>query len=342
MARVKHPMAAWRTYVPLAAIPILIIAPFALNSYYVFLLTIALCYGLLAVSLDLQWGFTGLINFGAAAAFGIGAYSYALLSTWTGITSLWLLFPCAAIMGALYSIIVGLPAFIARSLPLYYALLTMAGALLLGQLAITVSFTGGSDGINGLPVPDVGFPGAAAIGISDTLQMYFLVLGIVAITMLICMWLVRSPFGRVLRAIRQDEPRTTALGYSTIRFKVTIVALSGAVAALGGALFGAVNGSINPTLFGLTVSLSAFIWVAVGGQGTLWGPFLAAVVLHLAEAYMSTINTDLYLVAIALIFVLVVLLLPQGLAGLARDKMRRSPRRTRQTAQAPAPLAGER
>lgn len=332
-----------RRYVPIAILPIvLVLVPFVAESYWVFLLSVALCFGLLAVSLDLQWGYTGLINFGAAAAFGIGAYAYALLSPWWHITSLWILLPCAGLLGAVYAVAVGLPAFLARSLPLYYALLTMAASLLLGQFAITASFTGGSDGINGLPAPDLALPGMASLSMTDSLQMYFVVLAIAAVGFMACVWLVRSPFGRVLSAIREDENRTLALGYPVVRFKVMIVAISGAMAALGGALFGAVNGSINPTLFALTISLSAFIWVAVGGHGTLWGPFLAAVCLSLAEAYMSTINSDLYLVVIALIFILVVLLLPQGIAGLTRERLRRSPRRSRESVSASLPVGDAR
>jgi len=328
----SKPHSLGRKYLPAAVIPIvLVLVPYVAEPYWVFLLSLALCYGLLAVSLDLQWGFTGLINFGAAAAFGIGAYAYALLSSWWHITSLWVLLPCAGILGAVYAIAVGLPAFLARSLPLYYALLTMAASLLLGQIAVTASFTGGSDGINNLPAPDLALPGMAPIIITDPRQAYFVVLGIAALSFIACVWLVRSPFGRVLSAIRHDENRTQALGYPIVRFKVMIAAASGAMAALGGALFGAVNASINPTLFALTLSLSAFIWVAVGGHGTLWGPFLAALGLNLAEAYMSKVNSDLYLVAIALIFIVVVLFLPQGIAGLTRDRLRRSPSRTRES-----------
>jgi urea transport system permease protein len=139
-----------------------------------------------------------------------------------------------------------------------------------------------------------------------------------------------------LEGVRQDEHRTSALGYSTIKYKLVVVALSGFLAGVGGGLFSVVNGSINPTLFGLSVSLLAFIWVAIGGQGTIWGPFTAAVVLNVLEAYMSTVNSDLYLVVLALIFVVVVLLLPTGLAGLLVKRFRTSPRRSRR------PLSPER
>lgn len=299
--------------------------PEVASSFGVFVMAIAICYGLLAMSLDLQWGYAGLINFGPAAYFGIGAYGYALLtSEVSGFGSAWAAVPAAVLITAAFAVVISFPAFRGRALPLYYALLTLAVALLLGQYAtIADSLTGGSDGLVGIAPLDLSIGGLFTFAAVDPAQAYYVVLAVTAVVFAVLLWIVSGSFGRAVRAIRADEAKCESLGYSAPRYKLIMAALGGAVGGLSGALYAGVNGQLDPSVFGVTLGLQVFVWVAIGGQGTLWGPLLAAVLLQLAESYFSSITTDLYLIIVAAIFVVAVIALPDGVAGGLRRLLRR-------------------
>jgi branched-chain amino acid transport system permease protein len=302
-----------------AVILLAAVLPAVASPYGVFVLAIALVYGLLAISLDLQWGYSGLINFGPAGYFGVGAYAYALLGTRAGVVSVYLLLPAAMAAGALAAVVISWPAFRARTLPMYYALLTLSAALLLGQyVSIAYGVTNGTNGINTIPPLDFSIPGVLHWTAFSQTGAYYVVLVLVAVVFLLLLWMVSSAFGRAVRAIREDEVKCETLGYPVRRWKLIMAMAGGAVGALAGALFAGVNGSIDPGVFGVALSVQVFIWVALGGQGTLWGPLLAAVLLTEAESYLSEVTTDLYLIIIAALFVLAVIFLPTGIAGALR------------------------
>lgn len=310
----------WQLALGLAILAALVVVGPMLGYYNVFLLTTALIYSQLAMTLDLQWGYGGLINFGAAAPFGVGAYVYALLAQRGGLfSSAYLALAAAMAACVLFALVIGFPAFRARTLPLYYALLTLAAALLLSEYVTIVKFTNGSNGINGVPPLDLSLPPLFHFQPAIGLQSYDVTLGITAALFLVSWWLTRSPFGRAMRAMREDDRRCEALGYPILRYKLILSSFAFALAGLAGGLFAAMNGSIDPSLLGVALSLQAFIWVALGGQGTLWGPMVAAIAITLVQNYLSSLSANLYLVILSLAFVLGVLVLPGGLAGLLRS-----------------------
>jgi urea transport system permease protein len=128
--------------------------------------------------------------------------------------------------------------------------------------------------------------------------------------------LTRSRFGRVLVAIRDDEEKVATLGYSVAGVKLVVAAIAGALGALAGALYVPLIGTAHPSLFGIALSVQAYVWVAVGGQGTLIGPIVATLVLKLLENRLRGISADGYVMILAAVFILVVIFLPKGIAGL--------------------------
>jgi ABC-type branched-subunit amino acid transport system permease subunit len=310
------PRTGW-TVAAVAVLALLVGAPALLTEYSLFILSVGLTYGLLAMSLDLQWGYSGLINFGPTAAFGVGGYAYAVLTDrYDAFASAWLAAPAAVLLATAVTAALGYPAFKARALSLYYALLTLAGVLLLGKIALLAEgITQGSDGINGIAPLDLSIPGVFEFVAFDVASAFevIVVLGLVAALALRAT--VTSAFGRALVAVKADEERAESLGYDVVRLKLMATTIAGAVAGLAGVLYVGANGSLDPTVFGAALAIQTFVWVAVGGQGTLWGPLVAAVGLHFADSWLSDVTIDLYLIIIAAVFLLVVLFAPRGIAG---------------------------
>jgi urea ABC transporter permease protein UrtC len=292
------------------------------DPFGLFIVSSALVLSLLALSIDLQWGFTGILNLGPAAYLGLGAYTYAIVQRRVDVGSpTYLALGLAILLGVMLAVIVAYPAFRARTLPIYYALITLAVALIL-QRWTTVSYdlTGGSNGITGIPLPDFSLPGID-LKMTNTEQFFPLAVGVVVVAYLICLRITRSRFGRVLTAIRDDEDKVSTLGYNVAGTKLVVAAIAGALGALAGALYAPLAGTAHPSLFGIALSIQAYVWVAVGGQGTLLGPILAAVALKLLENRLRGVSADGYVMILAAVFMLVVIFLPRGIAGLIEDEV---------------------
>jgi ABC-type branched-subunit amino acid transport system permease subunit len=287
------------------------------DPFGLFIVSSALVLALLALSVDFQWGYAGILNLGPAAYLGLGAYTYALVQRKVAVGSpTWLAFGLAILLGILLAVVVAVPAFKARTLPVYYALITLAVALILQRwTAVSYDLTGGSNGITGIRLPDFSLPGLD-LKMTTTDQFFPLAAGVVIVAYLGLLWLTRSRFGRVMAAIRDDEEKSATLGYDVSGVKLVVAAIAGGVGALAGALYAPLAGTAHPSLFGIAFTIQAFVWVAVGGQGTLIGPLLAALSLKLLENQLRGISADGYVMVLAAIFILVVLFLPKGIAGL--------------------------
>jgi urea ABC transporter permease protein UrtC len=287
------------------------------DPFGLFIVSSALVLGLLALSVDLQWGYTGILNLGPAAWLGLGAYTYALTRREVdGAGATYLAFALAVLLGVLLAVVVAFPAFRARTLPIYFALITLAVSLILQRwTAVSYDLTGGSNGIIAIPLPDFSLPGVD-LALTSPEQFYPLAAGVVLAAYLGCLWLTRSRFGRVLTAIRDDEEKAATLGYNVAAVKLTVAAIAGALGALAGALYAPLAGTAHPSLFGVALSIQAYVWVAVGGQGTLIGPILAGIALKLLENRLRGVSADGYVMVLAAIFILVVIFLPRGIAGL--------------------------
>ncbi|MBS0243115.1 MAG: branched-chain amino acid ABC transporter permease [Proteobacteria bacterium] len=288
----------------------LIAAPFGLPVFAMTLLTELLILGLFAMSLDLMVGYTRLVSFGHAAAYGFGAYAsgYLLLNTSLPLP---VAVACAALLTGLLAIGVGWVCTLATGVS--FSMLTLAIAQLLYAVAFKwTSVTGGSDGLAGIPRRAGPF-GIAAL--TSKTGFYYMTLFCLVAAFLACRNLVQSPFGAVLRGIRENEPKTVSLGYDTRLYKIAVVAISYALGGLAGALYAPFAGFANTELLFWLFSGQVLIMVIVGGSGTLIGPILGAAFFMLLEHQLSS-YTEAWALFFGLIFIAVVLFAPEGIWGL--------------------------
>lgn len=293
--------------------------PFAVPPYAMTIIVEALIFGLFAMSLDLMVGYTRLYSFGHAAAYGLGAYSAALL-----LTHFHMPLPFGILLAVAVTALVAVPiAWVCtKSTGVSFAMLTLAFA----QLGYAMLFrfkdlTGGSDGIDGIPRP----PGPWGITWFAGKEGYFyLVLFSLIGSYLLCRAIVRSPFGAVLAAIRENEPKARALGYDTRAYKMAAVVLAYGFGGLAGALYAPFAGFASPELFFWLVSGRALIMVMVGGVGTLIGPILGGASFLFLEHELSQV-TDLWPLIFGAIFIAFIMLAPQGIWGLIAGRRARKP-----------------
>jgi branched-chain amino acid transport system permease protein len=306
-----------RALVMLAAIVLLAAAPFVLTPGPLGTLGRILYVGLLAASLDLLLGFTGLPSLGHAAYFGIGAYAAGLLARDVTVFAPALL-AVAAGAGLVAAVLTGWV--VARAHGIYFLMLTLAIGVLVHQYAETADFTGGSNGLFGIPPPNLGSEASAIV---DPAPKYWYILAVFALGFL-ALWLVsRSRFGLALRGIRDNEDRMRSLGYWVGGYKFAAYCIAGAVAGLAGSLVAADQGLVTPRDVGFTTSVLAIVAVIIGGAGSLWGPVLgAAVVVYVRDEVGVSLGGHGTLV-LGIVFILSVYLLPGGFAGLtARGRLR--------------------
>jgi branched-chain amino acid transport system permease protein len=295
--------------IALCAVALLLVAPLGLPAFAMTLLTELVILGLFAMSLDLMVGYTRLISFGHAAAYGLGAYAsgYILLHSELPL-------PVAVLMASLLTgviaIGVGWVCTLARGVS--FAMLTLAFAQLLYAISFKwTSVTGGSDGLAGIPRR----AGPFGLEVFTTKAgFYYLALACLVGAYLFCRALVKSPFGSVLRGIRDNEAKTISLGYNTRLYKIAIVAVAYALGGLAGALYAPFAGFANTELLFWLLSGQVLIMVMVGGAGTLIGPILGAAFFLLLEHQLSSF-TEAWALFFGLVFIVFVLFVPQGLWG---------------------------
>jgi branched-chain amino acid transport system permease protein len=302
----------------LLCMALLIAAPAALPPFAMTLLTELVILGLFAMSLDLMVGYTRLVSFGHAAAYGIGAYAsgYMLLNSSTPL--LFVVF-LAALMTGFIAIGVGWVCTLATGVS--FSMLTLAFAQLLYAIAFKwTSVTGGSDGLAGIPRR----PGPMDMTLLTTKTgFYYFALACLVGAYLLCRALVRSPFGAVLRGIRENVAKTLALGYNTRLYKIAVVAISYALGGLAGALYAPFAGFANTELLFWLLSGQVLIMVIVGGSGTLIGPIIGAAFFLILEHQLSS-YTEAWALFLGLVFIAVVLFAPQGIWGLATSRLGRT------------------
>jgi branched-chain amino acid transport system permease protein len=280
------------------------------------LVTEALIFGLFAMSLDLMVGYTRLYSFGHAAAYGLGAYSTALILLHFGLP-----LPIGILAGVAVSVVIAVPiAWVCtRSTGVSFAMLTLAFAQLgYAMLYRFKEFTGGSDGIGGIPRP------AGPFGLDffqGKVGYFYLVMFCLAASFVLCSVLVTSPFGAVLAGIRENEAKTRALGYNTRAYKIAVVVVAYGLGSLAGALYTPFAGFVAPELFFWLVSGRVLIMVVVGGAGTLIGPIIGGVFFVMLEHQLSEV-TELWPLAFGAIFIAFVILAPEGIWGLLTKYLR--------------------
>jgi len=300
---------SWRSALVLAALVALPALPF-MSQFYLLLAFDALLFGAIAMSLDLLIGYTGLVSFGHAAFFGLGAYSTAILLE-RGIVSLWVCLGFAALVVGLYALLVSYFSTARRGI--YFALLTLVFAEVVYTFFRYTQTFGGSDGIQGVPPAQL-LPGVA---IDTPLSNYYAVVVYLALAYVLCRVFVTSHFGKVLVAIRENEDRARFLGYNVQRYKIAVCMISALLTGIGGALYPGRSAFATPDLMLWTVSGEFIIMVMIGGLGTLAGPIIGGAFFVLLQEQVSS-YVDWYFMVIGLVLVFIVLFMPRGLLGFRR------------------------
>jgi branched-chain amino acid transport system permease protein len=286
------------------------IAPFV-SSYVLILITQALVLGIIAMSVDLLLGYTGLPSLGQAAYLGVGAYVTAILATKYGFglgAGFWLVIVFGILAGAATAALFGL--FAVRASGVYFLMITLALGMCVWGLAYRWnSLTGGDNGIN--------MPGRPAFGVSlsNDLYYFYLVLGFFAASLAALWVLVRSPFGRSLVGIRERELRMRILGYNTWLHKYIAFIIAGGFGGLAGVLWAHLTGIVSPSDVILTTSVDVLLMVVLGGPGTLVGGAIGAGVVVFLREYLATV-VPWWQYVLGAVYVLTILYLPGGLIGL--------------------------
>lgn len=295
------------------AVVALALLPLGLSSYQLGLVTKVLIFAIFAMSLDLVLGYTGLPSLGHAAYFGVGAYTVGLLALRVT-PNFWLGFGAGLAAAAATAALFGLLALRARGS--YFLMITLALAQVVWGIAFGWrGFTGGDDGLPGVPRPAAGLPWSFA----DGERFYYLVLVVFGLATAALATVVRSPFGRALVGIRESERRMAMLGYDTWRYKYVAFVLAGLFAGVAGNLFVYYNGFVSPAYLSIVLSATALIMVILGGAGTLLGPVVGSAAIVLLENVISA-HTQRWLLVLGLIYVAVTLFAPAGLVGLLRAR----------------------
>ena len=288
---------------------VLVTLPLILSPYYVGLVVKMMVFALFAMSLDLLLGYAGMPSLGHAAYFGMAAYTTGLLALKAGWT-VWLALPAGIAMAALTSVVFGLLAL--RTRGSYFLMITLALSQVLWGIAFGWrSLTGGDDGLPEVPRPDLSLPWS----MSDNTPFYYFVLLFFVVGTLVLVRIVASPFGYVLRGIRESETRMLVLGYNVWRYKLVAFVVAAAFAGLAGCLYVYFNRFVSPDYVHVVRSAEVLLMVILGGAGTLIGPAVGATLIVLLENLIST-YTERWVTVLGIIYVLVALLAPNGIAGL--------------------------
>jgi urea transport system permease protein len=308
-----------KTILYLGLLLIFAAVPFALGYYYTGMIQKFMIFGMFALSYNLIWGNAGLLSFGHSAFFAIGAYGVAVLSGHvTGAFSGYLAIAAGIMVPMLVGALIGYFVFYGKINGVYFGVITLAVAIVLQQVFVSASsLTGGDNGLFGYDLPNFGIPGVLDLSLSNEYVAYFTVLLASVVVIALCSWLTKSKFGRAVKAISLNEERMESLGYNTALYKMIMFAVSCGIAGLSGGLFTTV-GFVSPGLFGLAFSTQVIVWVAVGGKGTLWGPFIGAFVISILETVLSGFFVDIWFLILGVALVAIVLFWPNGIAGSMR------------------------
>jgi branched-chain amino acid transport system permease protein len=301
------------------AIAVLLVMPPFYTSYWVTLLTQMLIFAILAMSLDILLGYTGLSSFGHAGFFGVAGYTVAILSTRYKMGFLFCLISGIS-LSVLISMIFGF--LVAHAAGVYFLIITLALGMVLWGLAFRwVSMTGGDNGISGIMRPDIGLP----ILLKDPLTFYYIILICFMISLILMAVLIRSPFGHSLKGVRESETRMRVLGYHSWLHKYLAYVVSSAFAGFAGVFWAYFNGFISPFDMDLNASIEILLMVILGGPGTLIGPALGAGIIVFLKNFISA-YTQRWLLILGTIYILTILYAPQGLMNLLQDWLKKERR----------------
>ncbi|WP_037074332.1 ABC transporter permease subunit [Rhizobium leguminosarum] len=292
----------------LAALLLIVFGPMFLGRFSLNVLTRSMIYAMLAITVDLLWGYTGVLTFGQAAFFGVGAYATAMVLTHIGASPALLVVAlvAAVLVPLVLGLAVGWLSFYHGSTPLYATVISLVVPIVVTQLVFSGgTWTGSSSGLVGYDTLPLGLPGYFRLS-----GACLLALAIVAIVF------VRSDAGRLLVAIRDNEARVAYLGMDPARLKIVLTGVLAGVCGLAGFLYANASGVVAPENTGFVFGTELVVWTALGGRGTIIGPMFGAIGIDYLSASLSGDLPFLWQLIVGALFVVMIILLPGGLASL--------------------------
>ena len=290
-------------------------APSLLDAYTINILVRSFLYAATALTVDILWGYTGILTFGQAAFFGIGAYAAGIAFTYMdfSLQTAVLALVAGLAVSAIVAGVTGWISFFHGASPLYAAIVTLALPIILVQLLYSGgTFTGSSSGLVGYNTFDL------------SVEAWFTICGIGLVVLTTAAWFfVNSDFGRVLVAIRENEQRCTYLGINAPRIKILLMVVMAMIASVAGYAYAGYTVVVAPEIGSFVFGTELVMWVALGGRGTLIGPVLGTIAIDLISAYLSGNLPYVWKLIIGSIFVLVIVALPQGIVPVLKTGLRR-------------------
>ncbi len=302
--------------IELATLIVLLAMPFTLWSRpeLVTLATNVLILGMLAISFDLCWGYSGIMSFGQALFFGASGYVAAVIGRDFGFGSIWGSLPLAVLVSLCLSLLLSAILLLGRTRPttIFVAIGTLTGSYAAERLVSGWQYVGAGNGLSSIQLLQIG-----PFQMVEGIPFYFLVLSILALCYSACRVLVRSQFGLVLAAIKQDEERLAYFGYRVQIYKAVMFALASVIAGIAGMLFAYHQGFIGPGNLGPGLSTTAAVYCLFGGPGTLIGAVLGTAAVEVVSYFLADVEVirSIWPVILGLLLLLVVVLKPGGLLG---------------------------
>jgi len=304
--RVQPARAAWS--LGLIALGFVVAGPWVFDSYLLNILVKTFFFAIVAITVDVLWGYTGYLTFGQSAFFGIGAYAAGLVFTHHGFSAGSVAFALglAVVGSAAVAGLVGWLSFYRGASPFFATVISLVLPIVATQLLLSGgAWTGSSSGLTGYTSFDL------------SLEVWYWIAGAALVVFGLLAWLVvRSDAGRVLASIRDNESRCAYLGIKVPMVKILVLVVTAMVCGIAGFGYGSFSGVVAPELAGFVLGTELIIWVALGGRGTLWGPMIGTILISVATAYLSSSMPFAWQLILGTAFVVVIVLLPQGLVPL--------------------------
>lgn len=338
-------------YIDMALFAFLLVFPFLGSTYWIYVMSGIMAYIIFALSLDLLWGYTGLMSMGHSLLFGAGGYmigiscAYINRADWVEYEKLpWFLAPLASQTGAfvvalllpaVISLVIGFFMFTGKIQGVFFSLITLALSGVAELFVINQSvYTHGNSGIS---ITSRTIISDAKDARMSDFAFYFVILLFLLLCYGLCMLIVHSRVGKVLQAVRENESRLTFFGYKPSAFKMLIYTVSGMMAGLAGVLYVRTQGSVNSTAVGINLATLVLVWVAVGGRGNLTGAMVGTLVLQVAETVLNSVFSGIsadfaqyWKLVLGIVILVIVFVIPKGIVGTfvdiqqkARDRRRK-------------------
>ena len=302
---------------------LLALVPLFFKGYTVFILPQYILFGILAMSLAFIWGNAGILSFGQASFFAIGGYAFGLLlKFYPEINHFFLGSLIILFLGFVIAAITGYFLFSAGVKSTYFVLATLALSILTEQLAVTKSNLTG--GWNGLFVDRINITVGdfILVDLGGDFKIFYLILVIALLSYLALNFLEKNKIGKVLKGIRENEDRMLALGYKTSFYKTLAFGISGAFAALAGALYATHANFISPSVAGVLFSTEVVVWVAIGGRYSLLGAFAGGIIVSFLSNYLSTITPEYWQLFLGIVFIITIIFFKDGLAAIFKSNLK--------------------